>query len=75
MASLIWVNNVKFEDFNFKLMKMLDEVVTVGCIVVSFVSFITRQNETGFREISAEFVENAAEWRDGRCKVYVIRKQ
>jgi hypothetical protein len=75
LASLIWVNNVKFEDFNFKLLKMLDEVVPVGCVVVSFVSFITRQNDTGFREISAEFVENAAEWRDGRCKVYVIRKQ
>jgi hypothetical protein len=54
----------------------LDEVVPVGCIVVSFVSFInTRQNETRFREISAEFVENAEDWRAGKCKVYVIQKQ
>ena len=74
MASLIWVNNVKFEDFNYKLLKMLDEVVPVGCIVVSFVSFITRQNDTGFRKISEEFVENAADWIP-KSKVYVIQKQ
>jgi hypothetical protein len=77
MASLIWVNNVKFEDFNYTLLKMLDEVVPVGCIVASFVSFITRQNDTGFREISEEFVENAADWKQqkSKCKVYVIQKQ
>ena len=74
MASLIWVNNVKFLEFNYQLLKMLDEVVPVGCVVVSFVSFITRQNDTGFRKISEEFVENAADWMT-KSKVYVIQKQ
>jgi hypothetical protein len=50
-ASLVWVNNVKFADINFQLLTLLDKYVPRGCVVVSFVSFLTRQtrtNETGF---------------------------
>ena len=75
MASLIWVNNVKFQDFNYVLLKMLDELVPFGCVIVSFVSFITRQNDTRFRPISEDIVENAADWMQKGVKVYVIQKQ
>ena len=74
-ASLIWVNNVKFESFNYSLLKMLDEFVPFGCIVVSFVSFITRQNDTRFRQISDESVANATYWSTKPQNVYVMQKQ
>jgi hypothetical protein len=53
----------------------LDEFVPFGCIVVSFVSFITRQNDTRFRQISDESVENAAHWATKPQNVYVMQKQ
>lgn len=74
-ASLIWVNNVKFESFNYSLLMMLDEFVPFGCIVVSFVSFITRQNDTRFRQISDESVANATYWSTKPQNVYVMQKQ
>jgi hypothetical protein len=54
-ASLVWVNNVKFDDINFRLLTLLDQSVPRGCVVVSFVSFLTRQtyrNETRFEAVS-----------------------
>ena len=64
-ASLVWVNNVAFTDINFRLLQLLDSTVPVGCVVVSFVSFLPshdRMNETGFEFISKTVVEEAGDW-------------
>jgi hypothetical protein len=75
-ASLVWVNNVKFDDINFKLLTLLDKCVPRGCIVVSFVSFLThRTNETGFQIVSEISVAGAAGWTHKPQMVYVMQKQ
>jgi hypothetical protein len=75
-ASLVWINNVKFQDINYRLLLLLDNLVPVGCVVVSFESFLSRRhNESRFRKISEELVANAADWTDSPQMVYVIQKQ
>jgi hypothetical protein len=77
-ASLVWVNNVKFDDINSQLLILLDKSVPIGCVVVSFVSFLTRQtyrNETGFQPVSAMLVQRAADWTSTPQKVYVMQKK
>ena len=77
-ASLVWVNNVKFAEINFQLLTLLDKSVPKGCVVVSFVSFLTRQtyrNETGFQAVSDILVEGAADWTGTPQKVYVMQKR
>jgi hypothetical protein len=77
-ASLVWVNNVKFADINSQLLILLDKSVPIGCVVVSFVSFLTRQtyrNETGFQAVSEILVKGAADWTGTPQKVYVMQKK
>jgi len=77
-ASLVWVNNVKFDDINFRLLTLLDQCVPRGCVVVSFVSFLTRQaykNDTGFHAVSAISVAGAANWTGTPQMVYVMQKK
>jgi hypothetical protein len=77
-ASLVWVNNVKFDDINFRLLTLLDQSVPRGCVVVSFVSFLTRQtyrNETRFEAVSEISVAGAAGWATGPQMVYVMQKK
>jgi hypothetical protein len=77
-ASLVWVNNVAFTDINFRLLKLLDQTVPVGCVVVSFVSFLTRLNhlnETGFQSISKTDVAEAGDWTCTPLTVHVMQKK
>jgi hypothetical protein len=77
-SSLVWVNNVKFADINFQLLTLLDKYVPRGCVVVSFVSFLTRQtrtNETGFQTVSESSVAGAAHWTGTPQMVYVMQKK
>jgi hypothetical protein len=77
-ASLVWVNNVAFTDINFRLLQLLDRTVPVGCVVVSFVSFLTRHdrmNETGFESISKTYVNEAGDWTCTPLPVHVMQKK
>ena len=77
-ASLIWLNNVKFTDINPQILKLLDTYVPVGCVVVSFESLLTgrpESQESGFKQISEEYVKDAADWTATPQKVYVMQQQ
>jgi hypothetical protein len=75
-ASLVWVNNVAFTEINFRLLQLLDRTVPVGCVVVSFVSFLTdRMNETGFESISETVVEEAGDWTFTPLTMHVMQKK
>jgi hypothetical protein len=77
-ASLVWVNNVAFTDINYRLLQLLDRTVPVGCVVVSFVSFLTRHdrmNETGFESISKTDIEDAGDWTHTSLQVHVMQKK
>jgi hypothetical protein len=77
-ASLVWVNNVAFTEINFRLLQLLDRTVPVGCVVVSFVSFLTRHdrmNETGFESISETVVEEAGDWTFTPLTMHVMQKK
>ena len=74
-ASLVWINNVKFQEINYRLLLLLDNLAPIGCVVVSFVSLLNRHNESGFRKFSEELVAGAADWTDSPQMVYVIQKQ
>jgi hypothetical protein len=76
-ASLVWVNNVAFAEINFRLLKLLDTSVPVGCVVVSFVSFLPRHgymNETGFQSIS-ETNGKFAGWTHTPLTMHVMQKK
>jgi hypothetical protein len=76
-ASLVWVNNVAFTAMNFKLLKLLDNTVPLGCIVMSFVSFLPRQdhkNETGFETISRTDGKFGG-WTHTPMTLHVIQKK
>jgi hypothetical protein len=82
-ASLVWVNNVAFTDINFRLLQLLDRTVPVGCVVVSFVSFLPnhdrishdRMNKTGFEFISKTVVKEAGDWTFTPLPVHVMQKK
>jgi hypothetical protein len=77
-ASLVWVNNVAFTGINFRLLQLLDQTVPVGCVVVSFVSFLPRHghmNETGFQSISKTDDEEAGDWTCTSLTVHVMQKK
>jgi hypothetical protein len=77
-ASLVWINNVTFKEINFKLLTLLDNTVPIGCVVVSFESFLPRHahmNETGFLKISETEVQGAADWTGQPLTVHVMQKK
>jgi hypothetical protein len=76
-ASLVWVNNVAFTEINFRLLKLLDTTVPIGCVVVSFVSFLPRHdymNDTGFQSIS-ETDGKFAGWTHTPQTMHVMQKK
>jgi hypothetical protein len=77
-AGLVWINNIKFADFNYKILTLLNDTVPIGCVVVSFETLLSRLHNTGFTMISDEVVPDVADWlvsTTQKQKVYVMRKQ
>jgi hypothetical protein len=77
-ASLVWVNNVAFASINFKLLTILDKNVPLGCVVLSFVSFLPRldvKNDSGFEKITEYTLPEATDWTVTPQKVHVMQKK
>jgi hypothetical protein len=77
-AGLVWINNIKFADFNYKILTLLNDTVPIGCVVVSFETLLSRQHNTGFIMISDEVVPDAADWlvsSTQKQKVHVMQKK
>jgi hypothetical protein len=83
-AGLVWINNIKFANFNYRILTLLNDTAPIGCVVVSFESLLSRNHNTGFIMISDEVVPDVADWLvahteglEGQTKqkVYVMRKQ
>jgi hypothetical protein len=77
-ASLVWVNNVAFVSINFQLLTILDQHVPLGCVVMSFVSFLPRldhKNDSGFDKILEYRLPEAADWTGTPQIVHVMQKK
>ena len=77
-ASLVWVNNVAFASINFQLLTILDKHVPIGCVVLSFVSFLPHldcRNDSGFEKILEYELKEAADWTGTPQKVHVMQKK
>ena len=77
-ASLVWVNNVAFASINFQLLSILDKHVPLGCVVMSFVSFLPHldcRNDSGFEKILEYELKEAADWTGTPQKVHVMQKK
>jgi hypothetical protein len=77
-ASLVWVNNVAFASINFQLLTILDKYVPIGCVVLSFVSFLPHldcRNDSGFEKILEYELKEAAGWTGTPQKVHVMQKK
>jgi hypothetical protein len=77
-ASLVWVNNVAFASINFQLLTILDKHVPLGCVVLSFVSFLPRldvKNDSGFEKITEYTLPEATDWTVTPQKVHVMQKK
>jgi hypothetical protein len=77
-ASLVWVNNVAFASINFQLLTILDKHVPIGCVVLSFVSFLPNldcRNDSGFEKILEYELKEAADWTGTPQKVHVMQKK
>ena len=77
-ASLVWVNNVAFASINFQLLTILDKHVPLGCVVLSFVSFLPHldcRNDSGFEKILEYELKEAAGWTGTPQKVHVMQKK
>ena len=77
-ASLVWVNNVAFASINFQLLTILDKHGPIGCVVLSFVSFLPHldcRNDSGFEKILEYQLKEAADWTGTPQKVHVMQKK
>ncbi len=71
-------NYVTFKEINFKLLTLLNNTVPIGCVVVSFESFLpphAHMNETEFLKTSETEDEGAAGWADQPLTVHVMQKK
>jgi hypothetical protein len=76
-AGLVWINNIKFAGFNYKILTLLNDTLPIGCVVVSFETLLSRLHNTGFTMISDQVVPDAADWlvkKNGLC-YDVMQKQ
>jgi hypothetical protein len=78
-AGLVWINNIKFADFNYEILNLLNDTVPIGCVVVSFETLLSRNHNTGFSMMSDEEVPDVADWlvscSSRPQRVYVMQKK